>query len=144
MNSANLISALAEEARPVRRLRSPAVRMVVWFLLSSLYVAFVVAVMGVRADLAAKLVDVRWLVEQGATLLTGLMAAAAAFCAVVPGRPRWEHAMPLFPASIWLGVLLIGSIGAWMDSGNLIAQITPDWRCFPGIVVTGIGPAILI
>lgn len=144
MDSAKLMNALAEEAQPVRRLRPPFVRMAMWFALSSLWVALIVAVMGVRTDIDMRFVDARWLIEQGATLLTGLMAATAAFCAVVPGRPRWEHAMPLLPASLWLGALALGCYEAWAMTGHLMAQITADWQCFPGIVVTGFGPAVLM
>ena len=144
MDSAKLMKALAEDAQPVRRLRPPFVRVTIWLLLSSLWVAFIVVAMGVRTDLGARLADTQWLVEQGATLLTGLMAAVAAFCAVVPGRPRWEHAMPLLPASLWLGVLVFGCYEAWATTGDLMAQFAPDWQCFPGIVVTGLGPAVLM
>lgn len=144
MDSAKLMNALAEEAQPVRRLRPPFVRMAMWLLLSSLWVALIVAVMGVRTDLDTRLVDTRWLIEQGATLFTGLMAAVAAFCAVVPGRPRWERALPLLPASLWLGALALGCYQAWVATGDLMAQFAPDWQCFPGIVVTGFGPAVLM
>ncbi len=144
MDSAELMRALADEAQPVRRLRSPFARMAIWFLISIFWVALVVLFKGVRPDLTAKLVDARWMLEVLAALATSLMAATAAFCTVVPGRPKWEHAMPLLPASVWLGVLAVGCYQAWRQSGDLVAQITPDWACFPGIVMTGIGPAIVM
>lgn len=144
MDSAKLMNALAAEAQPVRRLRPPLIRMLIWLVLTSLWVGFIVAFMGVRPDIAEKAMEVRWSFEQGATLMTGLMAAVAAFCAVVPGRSRWEQYLPLIPAGAWLGALVFGSYEAWLASGDLLAQITPDWDCFPGIVIAGFGPAVLM
>lgn len=137
-----LIERLAKEMRPVRRLRPPAFRTVIWFTVSLPWVAAVVFVMGVRPDLVARLSDSRWLIEQGAALTTAIVAAMAAFCAGVPGRPRWEHFMPLLPLAVWLGTLGQGCLQAWSSLGAAGLALSPDWQCLPGIVMVGLGPAV--
>lgn len=143
ISSEALIEALASDARPVRRLRSPVLRTVLWLALSSVWVAFIISTTGLRPDLAAKLVDARWLVEQGAAIATALFAAIAAFCTVIPGRSRWERAIPLAPLGLWLLVLGIGCYEVWARYGMDGLVLVPDWACFPYIVTIGIGPAIV-
>ena len=139
-----LIERLTKEVRPVRRLRPPALRTAIWLALSLPWVAAVVFVMGVRPDLGARLSDSRWLLEQSAALATAIMAAMAAFCAGVPGRPRWEHFMPLLPLAVWLGVLGQGCLQAWSSMGASGLALSPDWQCLPGIVMVGLGPAVVM
>jgi hypothetical protein len=118
--------------------------MAIWLLLSLPWVAAVVFVIGVRPDIDTQLSDGRWLIEQGAALATALMAAMAAFCAGVPGRPRWEHFMPLLPLAIWLGVLGQGCIQDLVTSGDIGRVFHQDWQCLPAIIFVGIGPAAVM
>lgn len=142
MRTEDLIERLAADARPVRCLKSPLRRTAVWLAWSLPWVVAIVFIMGLRPDLAARFSDTRWLIEETAALATGLMAAMAAFCAGVPGRPRWEHLMPLVPFAIWLGVLGQGCIQDWMHLGGAGLVLYADWQCLPGIVMIGFGPAV--
>ncbi|MBI3676980.1 MAG: DUF1109 family protein [Proteobacteria bacterium] len=137
-----LVKRLAADVVPVRRLRSPFLRTAVWFGLSWPWVAAIVFIMGLRPDLGERLMDGRWLIEQGAALATAMMAAMAAFCAGVPGRPRWEHYMPLLPLAVWLGVLGEGCVQTWFSLGSAGLVLRPDWQCLPGIAMVGFGPAV--
>src|SRR5262249_36445571 len=101
MRSEDLIKALAADARPVRRLASPMVRLAKWLAASTAYAAVIVAIMGLRPDLPSRLTDAAFAVELGATLLTSVLAAAAAFCAGCPGRPMWERFAPLPALGLW-------------------------------------------
>ena len=98
--------------------------------------------MGLRPDIGARLTDVRWLVEEFAALATAIMAAMAAFCACVPGRPRWEHFVPLAPLALWLGVISGDCLQTWLSSGAGGLVIRPDWQCVPGIVMVSLGPVV--
>lgn len=142
MRTNDLIEHLAEDAKPVKRLRSPDIRTIIWLALSLPWVAAVVYVMGVRPDLGERLTDSRWMIEQSAALLTGVMAAMAAFCAGVPGRPKWEHFLPLLPLAVWLGTLGEGCVEAVLAGGSAGLMLLPDWQCLPGIMMVGFGPAI--
>ena len=144
MRTDDLIQQLAVDVKPVQCLRPPVFRLGRWLLLSVPWVAAVVYVMGLRPDLAARLGDMRWLVEQGAALATAIMAAMAALCAGVPGRPRWEHYLPLLPLAVWLGVLAQGCLQSWLSTGSAGLALQPDWQCLPGIMFVGLGPAVVM
>jgi hypothetical protein len=143
MRTEDLINALAADVRaPCRQLAPPAVRVGLWVVVSVPWVAIVVAVMGLRSDLAAKAVEPRWLLEQGAALTTALMATMAAFCACMPSRPRWEQAMPLVPLSLWLALLGAGCLHDWNSVGPDGMALYVDWASLPGIVLVGLVPGI--
>ncbi len=143
MKTEDLIRALVVDARtPCRPLAPPAVRLGLWLVVSVPWVAVVVAVMGPRPDLAVKAGELRWLLEQGAALMTALTAAMAAFCACVPGRPRREQAVPLAPLLLWIGLLGAGGLSAWSLAGPRGLVLQADWACLPGIIMVGLVPGI--
>lgn len=135
-----LDSLAAGNRRPVRRLASPPVRVALWLAVSLPWIAMIVAVMGVRPDLAARLGDPRWSLEQAAAALTGLAAALAAFCSIVPGRPAWERAIPLVPGAIWFAAIGVGCVRDWLCGASWRIVLQADWACVPGIVMVGIVP----
>jgi hypothetical protein len=98
--------------------------------------------MGLRPDIGERLLDSRWLIEETAALLIAIMAAMAAFCAGVPGRPRWEHFLPLAPLAVWLGVIGGDCLQTWFTTGSGGLVVHPDWQCVPGIVMVSLGPAV--
>lgn len=143
MRTEDLIRVLAADARtPCRRLARPVVRLGSWLVVSVPWIAVVVAVMGPRPDLAVKAGELPWLLEQGAALMTALTAALAAFCACVPGRPRWEQAMPLAPLLFWFGLLGAGCLSAWRLADPYGLELQADWACLPGIAMVGLIPGI--
>jgi hypothetical protein len=95
MQPEELVKILAADAKPVRRLSSPMMRLLIWLGISIAYAAIVVWLMGLRPDILSKLGDARFVVELSATFMTSVLAAAAAFCAGCPGRPIWERFAPL-------------------------------------------------
>lgn len=139
-----LIARLVADATPLRPLRSPLVRTAVWLAWAAPWVAAVVWIMGLRPDLGVRAADARWLVEESAAMMTALAAAVAAFCAGIPGRPRWERCLPLLPLAIWLGALGQGCAQDWLQFGGAGLAVHPDWVCLPGVVLVGVGPAVAI
>jgi hypothetical protein len=95
-----------------------------------------------RATPIALSVDARFLLEQGAALLTGLTAAAAAFTTVVPGRSRRLAYLPLAPLAVWLASVGQQCVRDWSAFG--MPPILPHWGCFLATVVVGIVPAVAI
>lgn len=143
MKTEDLLRTLAAEARsPSRRLRPPAVRVGLWLCVSAPWIAIVVALAGLRADLAIKAGELRWLLEQGATLMTAVTAAMAAFSAGVPGRPLWERAVPLAPLALWIGLLVTGCFRDWSLADPKSLALYADWACVRGIVTAGLLPGI--
>ncbi|MBI3706529.1 MAG: DUF1109 domain-containing protein [Proteobacteria bacterium] len=142
MQTDDLIVSLAGDARPVRRLAAPWMRLLSWLVVAVPWMVAVVLIMSPRQDLGDKLNDPRWVLEQAAALATALTAAMAAFCSGVPGRPRWEHVLPLPPFALWVGLLGVGCVQTWLQAGPEGLDFRPDWICFPGIVFVGIGPGV--
>lgn len=140
MDTERLIARLSAEARPVGRLPAPYRRALLWLAIGIPYVALVAIAMSPRPDLAAKFTEARYLVEQGAALATAVLAAVAAFSLGVPGRPRAIALLPLPALAVWLGSLGEGCWQAWvrLDADGL--ALSPDWICFPAIVLAGAIP----
>jgi hypothetical protein len=144
METAKLLEAIEQDASPVRPLLKPWMRTWLWLAAGGAYLAAVVAMMGLRQDIVAKLDDGRYLVEQAASLLTALAAAAAAFASVIPGASRKVLILPLLFAAVWLASLGHGCFADWLNAGSSGIVIKSDWMCFPAIVVAGAGPVVLM
>ncbi|MBS0244973.1 MAG: DUF1109 domain-containing protein [Proteobacteria bacterium] len=135
---------IEDDARPVRPLLGPWTRTGLWLLASAVYVAIVVALMGLRGDWPAKLGDGRYLFEQAVSLLTALAAAVAAFASVVPGANRKIMVLPAALALLWVVGLGQGCLADWLRAGPAGLSIRSDWLCFPAIAMVGAGPALFI
>jgi hypothetical protein len=140
----DLIRRLASGIEPVRPLAPPWKRTATWLILSLPFLAFAVVVMSPRADLASRVLDSRFLIEQICALATGLTAAAGAFAATVPGSARARMALPLVPLVAWLGALAHGCVQDWLQFGPDGLSLRPDWICFPAIALIGAGPAMVM
>jgi hypothetical protein len=144
MRTEDLIEALVADAKPVRRLASPMIRLCAWLTMSSAYAAAIVLVMGLRPDLESRLADTRFLVELGATFMTSVLAAAAAFCAGCPGRPVWERFAPLPALGLWFWSLGEGCWRSFVQGGAQGLQFQLDLACLPNILLVSIVPGVLI
>jgi hypothetical protein len=101
MDTDEFIERLAADLRPVRPLRPPWARAVLWLGIALPYVAAVVWGKLMMIDAAQIGADARFMVEQAATLATALTAAVAAFCSVIPGFDRRVLLVPLAPRIGW-------------------------------------------
>jgi hypothetical protein len=137
-----LIEWMTGNLEPVRPLAHPFFRTAAWLVLAVPYVALVVFVNSPRADLVLKVADVRFIIEEAAALLTGLTAAAAAFGTTIPGYNRRIMMLPVLPVAVWLASLSQGCVESWVHAGPDGLSLTPDWYCFPAIVLVGAVPAI--
>ena len=144
MDTERLIEQLARSCRPVRPLRSPWTRTVIWLALTAPYIALMVVLMSPRPDLAVKFADPQFVIEQAAALLTGMTAAAAALVSTIPGFDRRLALVPVLPLIVWLGSLGQGCVSDWMTLGTHGLSLQPDWMCIPAIMLVGAAPAILI
>jgi hypothetical protein len=141
METEKLAQRLVDGLQPVRPLARPWVRTAGWLALAVPYVALAVFVVSPRDDLLAMVWDLRFLVEQGAALGTGIVAAVAAFGSTIPGYDRKLLFLPLLPLAVWLGSLGQGCIQARIQFGPGGLALRPDWFCFPAIVLVGAIPA---
>ncbi len=139
-----LIDRLAADLTPVRPLTHPVRQGLGWAVLALLFGALMVWAMGPRPDLAQRLTDGRFLLEQGATLLTGVTAAIAALAWTRPGSPLTLRLLPLVPAVMWVGTLSLGCLGDWWARGAAGLRINPDLACLTYIALIGSLPAAIL
>ncbi|MCC5991801.1 MAG: DUF1109 domain-containing protein [Rhodobacteraceae bacterium] len=144
MKTDALIDALARDAGPVRVL-PPAVRRVwAWLAIALSFAAAMVWAIGPRPDLAERMVEARFLFEQGAALATAIAAALAALALTVPDAARFWRWLPVIPAGAWLGTLGLGCLRDWAQMGAEGLRLTPDPQCFAYIALIGSLPMMAL
>ncbi|WP_202909591.1 NrsF family protein [Alkalilacustris brevis] len=139
-----LIERLSRDAAPVHPLPHPARRAARWLVVALAFGAAMVWAMGPRPDLAERLVDARFLLEQGAALATGIAAAIAALAFTIPGTSPWLRMLPVAPGALWLSTLSLGCLRDWWQMGADALRITPDLACFGYIALIGSLPAVVL
>ena len=142
MQTDELIHLLAKSAVPVRRLSGPWMQTVLWLAVALPSVVAAILVMSPRDDLAQKLADIRFLVEEIAAFATAIAAAVAAFSMVIPGRSGRILFLPVLPLAVWLASLGQGCMRDWLHFGADGLKLRPDWVCFPSIALVGAIPVI--
>jgi hypothetical protein len=110
----SLIDRLVADARPVRRLRSPALRAVLWLGSALLVIALLTLLFGLRADFAAAQRQPGFIQGLAASVATGLLAALAAFMAGLPDRSRLWALLPVPAAALWLASVGYGCLTNWV------------------------------
>lgn len=142
----NLITDLAGDLKPVRRLAHPAKRLAKWLVIA-LPVSLLLGALVEQQHVALaveRIRDPRILLELTAILLTAISAGYAALCCVQPGRSTKAWMLPIAPFTLWLS--LIGE-NCW----RLFEQVGPDqfsfgphWTCYPSVAATGFAPALVM
>lgn len=139
-----LISQLSRSIHPVRPLPHPLRRMLGWAMIALAFCAAMVWAIGPRPDLADRLMDGRFVLEQVAALATGLAAAVAALALTVPGTSPLIRFLPILPGAIWVGTLSLGCLRDWWQLGADGLRITPDPACLFYIALIGSLPAFVL
>jgi hypothetical protein len=129
--TSELIEKLAAEARPVRRLRPPAWRAMLWLAVAG---AAIVLAIGLFSDLPrfvhrAQSARLDW--EMAGMLLAGVLAVVAAFQVSLPDRsPLWVL-LPLPPLALWLTSMGYNCYRHWFTDGWAPGS---SWDCLVFIV----------
>ena len=139
-----LIESLALNAGPVRPLPSPARRIWTWLAIAMGFALAMVWAIGPRPDLAERLLDTRFLLEQGAALATAIAAALAALALTMPDAARIWRWLPVLPAGAWLATLGLGCLRDWAVIGHDGLRLTPDPECFVYIALIGSLPLLAL
>lgn len=109
-DTTRLIEQLAARAAPVKRLPSPLLRTMLWMLLAVTVAAIIIASRGLRSDFMQVAASPGAFMEWSGSLLTGVLAAYAAFQVSVPGRsPSWAW-LPLPAALLWMTGLCVSCL----------------------------------
>src|ERR671918_3100263 len=110
---------LCADAKPVRRLRPPLVRAAMWLLFAGLVLLALAALLGIRPDLAERLRQPTFVGALAGALLTGVLAAVAAFHLSLPDRSRLWLLLPVPALVLWISTIGYGCLTDWVS-------ITPD------------------
>lgn len=130
-----LITELGSNLRPVRPLRAPALRALLWFALVGLPVALAVAHFARPQVFLARAADPRQAIGAFAALATGIVAVLAAFQLSVPDRGYlWRYA-PLPPLLLWIASSGLGCIAHGLGLGPPGGRLGESTSCFVFIVL---------
>jgi hypothetical protein len=134
----DLIESLAANAIPVRRLHPPLARTALWLLLSlAILVLFGVA-HGVRANLLERLQEPAFATGMAASLLTGILAAMAAFMVSLPDRSRLWLLLPVPSLAVWLATIGYGCLTNWVKLGPDGVRAGATLECFATLVLISV------
>lgn len=133
-----LIASLAISARPVRPLRPPALRALLWIAGAFCLVALVMAVRGLRPDIAAQLATPTFQLMIIGALATSGLAAVASFHLSLPDRSRRWLLLPLPAALLWLSSIGYGCLVDWVRAGQDDVTIGRVLDCLLTVLVAGL------
>lgn len=138
MKTSDLIDALADSATPVRPLRPPLRRAAQWLLLAGGVLALLAIAHGVRPDLAARLQQGGFVVSITAALVTGILAAIAAFKLGQPECPQWWCLLPAPALVVWASTIGYGCLTDWVTIGPDGIRMGEAVRCFATLLLTSV------
>jgi hypothetical protein len=130
MQTDELIESLAGQLQPVRRLRAPLLRALLW--LAVVGAVSVLLIMR-EADLGIfmqRMATPRVAVDCIATGLTAITAIIAAFELSVPGASPWWSALPLPPFLLWLGSSGLGCLANGLSLYGANGFAGESYMCF--------------
>jgi hypothetical protein len=138
MKTDDLIDRLGRNVTVAKPLPAPGVRTAVWMVwaVSSL-VVFAVMMFATMSS-AGVMPTPLYVVQQGAALVTGVMAARAAFASIIPGSNDRLWTMPATGAGVWGLSLLWAGVLDLQASGTLGVTSQSDWPCVASIALGGL------
>jgi hypothetical protein len=142
VKTSDLIDNLAESATPVRPLRPPLQRAALWLALAGVVLALLAVAHGVRPDLAMRLHQGGFVVSLGAALVTGILAAIAAFKLGQPESPQWWCLLPAPALVVWVSTIGYGCLTNWVTIGPDGVHMGEAVRCFATLLLTSVPLAV--
>jgi hypothetical protein len=138
MKTDELIDRLGHDVTATGPLPAPGMRTAMWMLWAVLWLV-VAAVMMLAVMSSARVpLTPLYLVQQGAALATGIMAARAAFASVIPGSNNRVWALPAIGAAVWGTSLIWEGMGDLQGSGTLGVTSQNDWPCVVSMAIGGL------
>ena len=134
----DLIASLAANMTPVRRLRPPVTRAACWLLLAAVILTLLAISQGIRPDLAQRLREPAFAASLAASILTGVLAAIAAFLVSLPDRSRLWLLLPVPALVVWLSNIGYQCLTQWIAIGPTGVSLGETARCFATLVLTSL------
>jgi hypothetical protein len=134
----DLIESLAARATPIKRLRPPVLRAALWLAFAVFIVALLAIGHGVRPDIQERLHESVFVIGMAASMITGVLAAIAAFMISLPDRSRLWVLLPLPGLSVWVSTISYGCLTDWVTLRPDGIGMGEAVRCFATIVLTSL------
>ena len=138
MRTDDLIHRLGRDVTVARPLPTPGIRTAVWMVWAVSYLVVVAVMMFAVMSSAGVTPTPLYLVQQGAALVTGIMAARAAFASVIPGSNNRVWMLPAIGAAVWGVSLLWAGVLELQASGTLGVTSQSDWPCVASMTLGGL------
>ncbi len=129
MRTEDLVSAMAREMGPVKRLRPPMQRAALWLGFSALVIAAFVVISGPRDDLAQRLSQPWEMAQLIAAVVTAILAAVAAFHLSLPDRSDAWALLPVPGFLAWVASLGWGCVSDFIRLGPEGLSLGTSWGC---------------
>ena len=133
-----LIESLATSITPVRRLRPPLIRAGCWLLLAAVILGLLAVSEGIRPDFPRRLQQAQFTIAMGASLLTGMCAAIAAFMLSLPDRSRLWLLLPSPALLAWLSTLGYQCLTNWISLDPNGIRLGETAQCFATLALTSL------
>lgn len=133
-----IIDQLAADVRPVKPLRTPAVRAFLLLTVMTLAIAAAVTLVGDVAGLRARYSgrEALMALEMAAMLATGMLAIIGAFFLSIPGPSKRWIAAPIPTFVLWLTLSGVGCYGDFVRRGEFGLESGIGLHCLLFIVAT--------
>ena len=138
MKTDELIDRLGRDVTVARPLPAPGIRTAMWMVWAVSYLVVVAVMMFAVMSSAGVTPTPLYLVQQSAALVTGIMAARAAFASVIPGSNNRVWVLPAIGAAVWGVSLLWAGVRDLQASGTLGVTSQSDWPCVVSMTVGGL------
>ena len=138
MNTDDLIDSLGRDVTVAKPLPAPGMRTAMWMVWALSYLVVVAMMMFAVMSSGGVMPTALYLVQQSAALVTGIMAARAAFASVIPGANNRVWMTPAIGAGVWGLSLLWAGVLDLQAVGTLGLTSQSDWPCVASITVGGL------
>jgi hypothetical protein len=138
MKTDDLIDRLGRNPTVARPLPTPGMRTAAWMVWAVSYLVVVAVMMFAVMSSAGVTPTPLYLVQQGAALVTGIMAARAAFVSVIPGANNRVWVLPAIGAAAWGLSLLWAGVLDLRTAGTLGVTSQSDWPCVASMTLGGL------
>ena len=139
-----LIEMLIADAKPVRRLRPPLLRAALWLLFAGVVLLALAALQGTRPDLAERVREPSFAAALAGSLLTGVLAAVAAFHLSLPDRSRLWSLLPVPAAVLWAATIGYGCLTDWVSIGPDGVRLGTTLECLATLLIASVPTSVIL
>jgi hypothetical protein len=110
----------------------------VWLLFAGLVLVVLAVLLGTRPDLAERLRQPTFVGALAGALLTGVLAAVAAFHLSLPDRSRLWLLLPVPALALWISMIGYGCLTDWVSIGPDGVRLGTTLECFATLALASL------